>query len=157
MGYTSPLYVFREMAEVRGLILALYLPLRDLATFRFRVKEPLLGLGGVWFVRRRFINPILSYPANRHPGIPASRSGRPFSAANDVIQDDDNCEYQKNVNETAHGVGSNEAQEPQDYKYYDDSPKHDSVLSCVVKGKRKLAMEKEADCAFFSPSRNMKS
>jgi hypothetical protein len=46
------LYVFWEMAEVRSFVLARNLPLRDLTPFRFRVEESLLGLGGVWFVRR---------------------------------------------------------------------------------------------------------
>ena len=56
-----PLYVFWEMAEVRSLILPLYLPFRDLAPFRFSVEEPLLGLGGVWFVRRHFIIPTVLF------------------------------------------------------------------------------------------------
>ena len=55
-----PFYMFREMAEIRSLILALYLPLGDLTPFRFSVEEPLLGLRGVWFVRRHFIVRTLS-------------------------------------------------------------------------------------------------
>ena len=58
--FLFPLYAFWEMAKVRNLILALYLPLRDLTTFRFSVNKPLLGLGCVWFVRRHFIIPTLS-------------------------------------------------------------------------------------------------
>jgi hypothetical protein len=34
--------------------------LGDLTPFRFSVEEPLLGLRGVWFVRRHFIIPTLS-------------------------------------------------------------------------------------------------
>ena len=63
--FLFPLYVFWEMAEVRSLILAFYLPLRDLTSFRFSVEEPLLGLGDVWFVRRHFIIPTLLCPAIR--------------------------------------------------------------------------------------------
>jgi hypothetical protein len=35
------------------------------------------------------------------------------SSANDSKQDDHNGNHQKNVNETTHGVGSDEPQEPQ--------------------------------------------
>ena len=55
------LYVFWEMAEVRSFVLARNLPLRDLTPFRFSVEEPLLGLGGVWFVRRHFIIPTVLF------------------------------------------------------------------------------------------------
>ena len=75
-----PLYVFWEMAEVRSFILARNLPLRDLTPFRFSVEESLLGLGGVWFVRRHYIIPTLSswfYSTWISRCIGSTRSGPP--------------------------------------------------------------------------------
>jgi hypothetical protein len=53
------------------------------------------------------------------------------SSADDPEQNHDNCDYQQNVNETAHGVGCNQSKQPQDNHDDSDGIKHDVVLSLM--------------------------
>jgi hypothetical protein len=49
-----------------------------------------------------------------------------FSSANDSKQDDHDGDYQKNVNETVHGVGSHQPQKPQYNQNNSDGVKHNN-------------------------------
>jgi len=52
------------------------------------------------------------------------------STALDQIDDQNhNSDNQENMNESAHGVGANQPQKPQNEQNYEDSPKHTIVLS----------------------------
>jgi hypothetical protein len=58
--------------------------------------------------------PVVSHSHSQlRPASRVSRSQR-FSPADNPQQDDNEGDYQKNVNETADGVGSDEAKQPQD-------------------------------------------
>ena len=47
-----------------------------------------------------------------------------LSATDDSKQHGNDCNHQEYVDETAHGVGSDDPQEPQDDEDYRDSEKH---------------------------------
>jgi hypothetical protein len=55
--------------------------------------------------------------------------GRGASSSDDSQQDNHDGNYQQNVNETAHGVGSNQPQQPQDEHYYCNGIEHEVPLS----------------------------
>jgi len=49
-----------------------------------------------------------------------------FSSANDSNQNDHDGDYQESVNDTAHGVGSDQTQEPQYNQNNSNSVKHNN-------------------------------
>jgi hypothetical protein len=55
-----------------------------------------------------------------------SSNSQGSSSADDSKQDDHDGDYQKNVNETMHGVGSNQPQKPQYNQNNSDSVKHNN-------------------------------
>jgi hypothetical protein len=70
------------------------------------------------------------------------------SSADDSKQDDHDGDYQKNVNETAHGVGGDHPQEPQYNQNNSDSVKHNKYpflfrVQCSVQ-----------TALFYMPTRN---
>jgi hypothetical protein len=50
------------------------------------------------------------------------------STADEANQDHDNSDNQQNVDEAANCIGSDQAKQPQDQKYYGDCIEHDIVL-----------------------------
>jgi len=56
------------------------------------------------------------------PDVVSAKWSQGLSSANDVKKDDHDGDHQKNVNETAHGVGRNQPQEPQDDQNNSDGP-----------------------------------
>ena len=58
------------------------------------------------------------------PDVVRAKSSQGLSSANDSNQDDHHGDNQQNMNETAHGVGRDYPQEPQDDQNHSDSPYH---------------------------------
>jgi hypothetical protein len=78
--------------------------------FHLKVNKSMPHIGA----RRLHAKPvgaIQAWPLN--PFLPGKVRLNDFPAADDSQQDNYYCNYQKNVNETANGVGGNQPQKPQ--------------------------------------------